>query len=165
MSRIIKLTKDAVTIVDDEDFEYLNQWSWRLVKDTKDKTGYAGKGSRKQGRYFLTWMHRLLIDVPEHMYVDHINGNSLDNRRENLRIATRSQNQHNRTIQKNNTSGYKGVKWSKRSNKWQVAIGINGTRIHLGYYENKHVAAKVYNDAALKYLGEFALLNIIEEGI
>jgi len=87
--------------------------------------------------------------------IDHINGDKLDNRRENLRSATRSQNKMNSGKPKNNTSGYKGVCWYKRGNKWRAQIGINGKLKHLGYFEDKEEAAKAYKKAAEKYHGEF----------
>ncbi|PHS02148.1 MAG: hypothetical protein COA78_22130 [Blastopirellula sp.] len=91
--------------------------------------------------------------------VDHINGIRDDNRWCNLRHATNSQNQANRKIGRNNTSGYKGVCWGKYAKKWAVNIYISGKRKHVGYYKCKHKAAKAYNKAALKYHGYFAVLN------
>lgn len=88
--------------------------------------------------------------------IDHINKNRLDNSLHNLRIATHSQNQHNKAIQKNNTSGVKGVSWYKRLKKWQVQIMINKKSIHFGHFEDKELAELVIIEARNKYHGKFA---------
>jgi len=91
--------------------------------------------------------------------VDHINHNLLDNRRQNLRICTPSENKRNRVLAKNNSSGYKGVNWSKGANKWRTQISINGKQKHLGLFNNILLAAEAYDSAAQKYYGEFAYTN------
>src|SRR3972149_6021810 len=111
----IKLTKDEFALVDDEDFEYLNQFAWQC-----SPLGYA---TRRIG------MHREIIKTPKGMYTDHINGNPLDNRKENLRIVTFSQNMLNRKRYKNNKSGHKGVVWNKDRQKWRVRIDVKGMQI------------------------------------
>lgn len=92
-------------------------------------------------------------------YIDHINGNKSDNRVENLRECNNSQNSTNKNKQSNNTSGYKGV--FRQGNKWRACIRKDGHKYNLGNFACKHEAAKAYNEAALKYHGEFAYLNII----
>jgi len=104
-------------------------------------------------------MHRLILNPPAGITIDHINGNGLDNRRENLRLAGRGQNQCNRGKQSNNTSGFKGVTWHKNLNKWEAGISISGKRYHVGFYKTPEAAARAYDDAAKKYHGEFARLN------
>ncbi len=106
-------------------------------------------------------MHReiLGLDHGDRRQVDHINGDGLDNRKENLRICDTSKNVINRSIGKINTSGYKGVNWRKKSKKWVARIGFNNKRIYLGDFNNKEDAARAYDTAALKYYGEFAKLN------
>ena len=98
---------------------------------------------------------------PGNLDVDHINRVSTCNSKNNLRLATRSDNQRNKKIQRNNTSGYKGVCWDKARNKWKSGIHVNGKIINLGRFDTKEEAARVYNEAALKYFGEFAYLNVI----
>jgi hypothetical protein len=94
------------------------------------------------------------------LVVDHINRNSLDNRRANLRLATHLENARNRIkINKKCSSKYKGVCWSKHHKKWQAAINFKRKSIHLGYFDNETEAAECYDDAARKYHGEFACLN------
>ena len=107
-------------------------------------------------------MNRIKMNVERWTQIDHINGNGLDNRKCNLRFANANQNQHNRKTNKNNKSGYKGVCWHKRHNKWISRISINNKLIHLGLFNDKLDAANTYNNAAIKYYGEFANLNIIK---
>lgn len=91
--------------------------------------------------------------------IDHKNGNGLDNRLKNLRIATESENSRNQNKRRTNKSGFKGVSWGTRDNKWRSYITINGKFKSLGYYSSKEDAAKAYDKAAIKYFGEFAKTN------
>ena len=100
-------------------------------------------------------LHRLIMNTAS--IVDHINGITLDNRRENLRVATHAENMQNRKLHTNNTSGYKGVESSR--GLWRATIYADNIRIHLGSFVTKEEAALAYNKAALKYHGEFARLN------
>ncbi|MCY7423508.1 HNH endonuclease [Bacillus amyloliquefaciens] len=154
----IQLSKGKVALVDADMFDYLNQWSWFYHEN-----GYAMRSYRKDGRYRKDRMHRVVVNAPSGFDVDHINGNKLDNRRENLRIATRSQNNANKRMQSNNTSGYRGVNWHKQRRKWVAKIQVDRKSIHLGLYEKKEDAARAYNKAAVLYYGEFAQLNNIKE--
>jgi hypothetical protein len=105
-------------------------------------------------------MHRQIANPPDGKEVDHINGVTLDNRRENLRVCSHSQNMHNRRLrQKNNKSGYKGVHWLARTKRWVAEIRVNGKSRHLGYFTEKTDAARAYDTAAAECFGEFAHLN------
>lgn len=137
-------------IVDDSDFDWLNKYRWYL-----NDSGYAIHKSEKE----TFRMHRLILDTPKGKDTDHVNGNKLDNRRENLRIATRSQNMANRHFHKDSTSKCKGVYWNKNRKQWQVKICINYKSIFLGSFDNKIEAAKVYASKAKELFGEFALLK------
>jgi len=106
-------------------------------------------------------MHRLILNAPDGMQVDHVNEIGLDNRKSNLRICNQSENQRNRSKQKNNTSGFKGVHWHVVDKRWMATIKVDKKKIHLGSFRNPIDAAKVYNSAAIKYHGEFANLNEI----
>lgn len=101
------------------------------------------------------------MNCPVGMCVDHIDGNPLNNCKNNLRICTQAENQMNRGKTKNNKSGCKGVYWAKQLKKWKSQITINNKQKHLGYYNCPIEAAKAYNSAALLYHKEFAKLNTI----
>lgn len=111
-------------------------------------------GSRLYSRVLL---HRAIL--PGHVYIDHKNNNKLDNRLENLRPCTHQQNMGNRRINKNNTSGYKGVTYSKIMKAWRARIYVNKKELNLGYYPTVEAAARAYDFAALMHYKEFALLN------
>jgi len=94
------------------------------------------------------------------VWVDHKDGNGLNNRKANLRLCTNSQNQANRNgTQRNNTSGFNGVTWSKHDKKWRAKIMLNKKRVHLGGYYTAAEAANAYDKAAIKLFGEFARVN------
>ena len=110
----------------------------------------------------MIFMHRQIIAAPKEVIVDHININTLDNRKANLRFATYTQNNWNsRRGMNEGSSKYKGVVWNKQQNKWRVTIVNNKKSFHLGFFEDEKEAAKAFNEAALKYRGQFALLNEI----
>lgn len=160
----IELSQGYKALVDDIDFEHLNQFKWnvRIVSSTK----YA----KRSDRYSIPktiQMHRIIMNCPKDMMVDHINGNGLDNRRENLRICTRSNNLMNSNKPKGkNTSKYKGVSKLNYSNKkwkcWRAEIRINRKAIFLGTFKTQKEAALAYNEAAIKYFGKFAKLNEVK---
>ena len=144
-------------MVDDDDYEYLNKWHWWFNGRYAIKEERYGKRSENKKRKY--YMHRFLMGAKEGQEVDHINSDKLDNRRENLRLCTRIENAHNKSIQSNNTSGYKGVYWSKAARKWQAYVTIDRKAKYLGLFEDKKDAARAYNQAALNNYGEFAKLN------
>ncbi len=119
-------------------------------------TGYLYIGINKKyyGAHRLAWLY-VYGSFPNDM-IDHINGNSIDNKIDNLRLSTNTQNQYNQKISKNNTSGIKGVCWHKVAQKWSARIRFNGKRIYLGLFENLELAELVINEARNKYHGEFA---------
>jgi hypothetical protein len=157
--RRITLTQGKYAIVDPEDFERLNKHKWFANSD--GRTYYACRNSRKGKKRIQIKMHREIINPPDHLVVDHINYNGIDNRKANLRQATRSQNNMNKPIFKTKAhlSRYKGVTWNKRSKKWQVLISYNRRRKFLGCFEDEIAAAKAYDEAAKKHHKEFAVLN------
>ena len=152
--RKIELTKGQFTLVDDNDFEWLNQFKWSCQKGNK----YAARRTNNR----IIYMHRFIVNCPEKKEVDHINGNGLDNQRNNLRIVTSHQNHFNHKLIKTNKTGYHGVYWDKQMEKWGVGISIQGKHKALGYYNNIKEAASTYNKAAILYRGDFARLNNIE---
>ena len=159
MSVEIPLTKGKTAIIDARDIEKVAPYKWRF------HAGYARSFIyNPQSRRIITiHMSHVILPCPEGMFIDHINRNKLDNRRCNLRIATRSQNNANRKSFTNSKSQYKGVLKSKKTGWWEAAIRKDGTQIHLGSYETEIAAASAYNDYARKMWGKYAVLNDIDE--
>ena len=112
----------------------------------------------------MQYFHRLITSAQKGQFVDHINGNTLDNRLENLRLCSNTQNVRNSKIPKTNTTGYKGINYVPRNPKkpWSARIAVNGKGKHLGYFKTKEEAALAYNKAASLYYGEFAKLNEVK---
>lgn len=149
----IPLTRGLTTLIDDEDFDWLSQWNWH-AHPTAGGNFYARK--KRDGRVFL---HNLLITAPDGLRVDHRNANGLDNRRSNLRLATRQENGRNRKLGSNSRSGFKGVTWRADKEKWVASITTSDKRLHLGYFPDLREAAAAYDAAADAHFGEFAHLN------
>lgn len=149
----IQLTQGKFAIVDDEDFEILSQNKWYLGAD-----GYARRNIKEGSKKTAIPMHRALLNPPSDRLIDHKNGNRCDNRRDNLRICTRSENAMNRGKTKQNSSGYKGIYPEKHSktNPWRAKIQIRGKSVQLGSFSSAKAAAEAYCEAALKYHGEYA---------
>ena len=157
--RRIPLTQGKYAIVDPEDFERLNKYKWHVVRGAK--TYYASRNSRIGNKRIAIKMHREILNPPAPLVVDHINHKGYDNRRANLRPATRAQNAVNKSIQttSSGSSKYRGVSWHKNRQKWQAYIGVNYKQIIIGYYDNEIKAAKAYDKEAKKHHGEFGVLN------
>lgn len=148
-------------LVDDEDFELLNKFSWYLKLGNDNKLFYARATIGPNTRVF---MHDMIKpNSNSNLSVDHKDRNGLNNQKENLRLATVAQQNINRKVPSNNTSNYKGVHYDKKLNAWMARISIDSKRKYLGCYKTPNKAARAYNKAALEHFGEFALLNIIVE--
>lgn len=150
----IALSQGKYAKVDDADFGFLSQWNWVYAENTRGY-GYAVGWVDKRNQR----MHRFLLSAPNGLDVDHKNGDGLDNRRENIRICTRRQNQMNRKVQSISTSGIKGVFYAPKAsakNPWRAVIRINGKKTHLGLFPSKEEAGNAYAQATAKYHGEFA---------
>ena len=143
--REIPLSQGKVATVDDDDFAYLSRFSWHTAANKK--TFYAQrKPSAPLGETGpIIKMHRVIMAAPPGLEIDHINGNGLDNRKENLRIVTTRENSQNRHIQK--TSLYPGVYWDSERGIWRARIRVGQGRIHLGRFKTEIAAANAYNSA------------------
>ncbi len=165
----IPLTQGKVALVDDEDYEYLNQWKWSAAKT--DYTYYAKRHStNSDNTHYLNrkiiFMHRVIMKTPKGMQCDHAFHHGLDNRKfieidgvfkQNLRNCTSSQNQTNRKPY--GIIKYKGVSFNNNSNRVRAYIRFNNKYKHLGCFSSKIAAAKAYDKQAKEYYGEFAKLN------
>lgn len=151
MKEIPLINSDKVAIVDDEDFEEVSKYDWCLTN-----VGYV----RSRAPVLL---HRFILKTPKDLDTDHINHDPLDNRRNNIRIATTSQNCANkRKPRGDKTSQFKGVCWREHAHKWMAVIVANRKYIYLGYFTSETAAAIAYDLAALKYFREFSKLNFPE---
>jgi hypothetical protein len=160
--KAIGLTQGKEALVDDGMYEELNKYKWRA----RCSCGrwYANRwSSMVNGERYLIHMHRVVLLTPEGMATDHINGDGLDNRRENLRLATNSENNQNRINKRRRcTSNFKGVYWHNETKKWSSGIRLAGKQIYLGEFISEIQAALAYDEASKKYFGEFARTNFID---
>lgn len=153
------MTRGLSAKVDDDDYARLAAVHWYPVSHrgrwyARNETGTGARGhTRRTYRY----MHKEIIDIPPGKIIDHKNGDSLDNRKENLRACTRLQNMANQKLSKRNTSGYKGVR--KEWNRWTATIYKQGIRYKIGAFETAEEAARAYDAKAKELSGEFAFLN------
>jgi hypothetical protein len=152
----IKLTQGKVAIVDDDDFEHLNQLKWNATK-VKSGKYYARHCVWVDKKVKAVLMHRLIMNCPKNMCIDHINHNELDNQKTNLRICTHAENKRNRSAF--GVSKYLGVSWC--SGKFVAIIYANKKQKYLGRFINEKDAATAYNKAAKEYHGKFANLNVL----
>lgn len=145
----------AWTLIDLSDLARVSAYRWFLIQGKTHKDGYAATfvGRRPEQRKCLL-LHRLLLNLPfeDKHQGDHINRQSLDNRRQNLRIVTKQQNAQNLSLSSKSTSGFRGVSWDKRTQKWAAYVKVNQKKIHIGYYEDKLVAAQAVILARKKFL-------------
>lgn len=151
-----KFSDGLCALVDDEDYDRVNQHRWHVGNNGYIKTFIGG---RKNVKCLL--MHRLIMNPPDDFEVDHKDGNKLDNRRSNLRVARREENARNLRRHKKFSSRFKGVSWNGKAQLWDARIGDNRQTLHLGQFSSEIQAALAYNTAALERFGEFASLNEI----
>lgn len=155
----IQLTQGKIALIDDQDFELISKYKWRLQKGRN--THYAITQIYHRRKMQIILMHRLILNPEKNMDVDHINHNGWDNTRSNIRVCTKSQNCMNRNSHKFSSSVYKGVIWHKRNNKWVARIRIDGKLIHIGSFSTEQEAAIEYNKKAIEMFGEYAKLNVL----
>lgn len=136
--RYIPLTQGQFAIVDAGDYEFLSQWSWCVTKKT------SGFYAQRRGPEGLTYMHRQILEVGADMVVDHVDRDTLNNRRSNLRGANKSLNAQNSKMNKRNRSGLKGVSWSTGMKAWCAQICRDGKTRYLGCYRTPEEAHQAY---------------------
>lgn len=156
----VPITKGYEAVIDVSDVGIVSKFNWSAT--TGGTTVYAHTNIRcpQTGKYKLISLHRFLMHPPSDLQVDHIDMNGLNNRRSNLRLATQSQNQHNRRRQCNNTSGLKGVCPPERKRDgWRARISINGKQKLLGYFPTKELAHQAYCEANAALHGEYGRYN------
>lgn len=147
MTKSIFTTSGSEYLVDDDDYEYLSKFTW-----FENNHGYAYRKEK------VIFMHREIMKPPGSLVIDHKNRNPKDNKKENLRMATRAQNGANKLLASDNKSGYKGVHYDKFTKKWRTQIRLpdsNGKRISLGRYDTAEEAYDVYKKKAKEVWGEF----------
>ena len=164
MAREISLTRGLLAIVDDQDFDFLSTWKWHAKASGDGSFFYAARSSSRSSdrprRYIL--LHRVLLDAPPGVLVDHVNLNTLDDRRSNLRLCSKAENCRNGRP-RGSKSGFKGVTWYPRYGRWVAAICVDYRVKTLGYFDDKVLAAQAYDVAARSHFGEFARVNFQEE--
>lgn len=149
----ITLTKGHVAVIDASFSPYVDQWNW---------TAMDGKGGvyafRKVNKKNI-FLHRVVAGDPVGLEVDHIDGDTLNNRKQNLRAATKSQNSQNVSKHFDGKAKYKGVSWGKSNSKWQAQIKANGVRHHLGYFLTQEDAKAAYDAASARLHGDFGKVS------
>lgn len=143
-------TETNRTIIDIEDIDNIIKYKWHCRNN-----GYCGANSN-------ILLHRIVMNAKKGEYIDHINGNRLDNRKQNLRKCTNQENNFNKGLYSHNTSGVTGVSWDKRRNKWEVSIKINQKKMYLGRFDNFNDAVNKRKETEMIYFGEFAYKENVE---
>jgi hypothetical protein len=154
MSNNIPLSQNLSAIVDDEDYEAVNQYKWHAART--GRSIYAYRHLVVDGKRIKESMHRMIMNAPDGLFVDHVNGNGLDCRRGNMRLATISQNNQNRRLDCRNKSGVSGIHFNKLSRRWRAFLSVNGVNMFLGSFLNFDDAVAARRAAMEKHHGEFA---------
>lgn len=152
--RTIPLSQGRFAIVDAEDYEWLNQWKWTAAKSRN--TFYAQRTHRGNGKRTTIFMHREIMRAANGVMVDHRFHDGLDNRKQNLRVSTNTQNQYNSKVSRRNKSGFRGVSWNSKASKWYAAIRADGKDRFLGSFDDPSIAHEAWKKAAKGLHKEFA---------
>jgi hypothetical protein len=155
--KTIPLGDGVYAYVDAVDYEWLNQWHWRV------HGGYAARHENRNGKRKVVFMHREIMKPPPGKIVDHANGNKLDNTRANLRNITSQENQHNRRKQRGASSIYKGVTYYKAGRCWRARVDLGKESFYLGQFDSEVEAARAYDYKAVELFGEFARPNFPDQ--
>lgn len=158
----IPLTKDQTASIDLENYELIREYKWCANKH--NNCWYAQTSKKFNNKVQKIYMHRLIMHAKKDQIIDHIDGNSLNNCRSNLRFCSHTENLYNTSARRNNKLGYKGIYWNKKEKKFRCYINVNKKNIHIGYFSTIEDAILSYNQAAQKYHKEFAKLNTFIKG-
>jgi hypothetical protein len=150
----ITISKKFISLIDDEDAPKIRGFGLHV-----NSKGYVEIRWQEDGSLKSMLLHRLVFGECSGKMIDHINGNPLDNRKQNLRAVTRAENQQNSKLYKSNTTGRKGVIWHVAARKYNARIQVNGKRINLGYFDTAEEASTAYESASKKYHGQYARTN------
>lgn len=155
-NRLIALTRGQVCKVDSEDYEWLMKFTWFADYSECGDCFYAATNMRADEKRRVVRMHRLITDCPSGKQVDHADTDTLNNRRGNLRVCTHAENQRNRSANRLNTSGFKGVSLHRETGKWCAEIWLDNRKKYLGLFASKEMAHAAYMEASAELHGEFA---------
>ncbi len=151
--KFIPVGRGHFAIVNEDNFERLSKHRWHMNNGYPRR--YNGPRFKATGNRGTTPMHAEVLEVPPGFLPDHSDRDKTNNTRENLRVVTYAANSRNRGVQKNNSSGVRGVLWHKRDKKWYAYIKVDRKIIHLGYFKELKEATAVRLAAAIKYHGEY----------
>jgi hypothetical protein len=155
LGKIISTSRGYEILVSEIDYEALSKWKWYV-----NSNGYAVREALIDGKRKTVFMHKVIMNTPNDLLTDHINGHKLNNQRSNLRICSKAQNRWNSKRSINAKNQYRGVsRLVQHKNKWQARLKVNGRAIYLGCFSDQKDAAIAYNAAAKLHFGEFAKLN------
>lgn len=152
----MQLTQGFWAVLDAEDAYLVCGRDWHARKCSGPVYAVANGHPDENGKRGQIQMHRLIMGAPKGILVDHRDGNGLNNRRSNLRLATKAENARNKPAHRNNRSGLKGVHWSQVNRRWIALITHDGQKHHLGTFGTKEEASAAYEAAAIRLHGEFA---------
>lgn len=156
---LIPLTRGKSVIVDVEDYHYLNQWKWQCTKHGYAARSISFQKPDKSWSSKTVFMHRVIMQTPEGLFTDHADENKLNNRKVNLRICTRSENQYNKLLRADNKSGRKGINWIKKTSMWVVRVQADKKRQIFGYFKDLEEAKIAHSKAVRLLHGEFAKVD------
>lgn len=164
-ARIVAVVINRHTVkVDEEVWEKVKDWTWHVIPQSRHCRKFRVRGYPKGGGSKRQYLHRIVLDVEDpKVEIDHINGDTLDNRRENLRVVVRTHNQRNRGKNANNTSGYKGVGFDKRRNTWHARVQVLWQSRSANGFDSAEEAAAAYDTLSLAFFGEEGVLNFPRE--